>query len=195
MSYPTKDEMWQTGKLHAINFCEANALPVPAFIAEETWPFGSCAYYRMTKDGRGKVVGCVKKMAHIGTAGQAWSYPGHIIDRTPYGVIAHEMGHHVDAIKGNVKQGYISGFSVLICSQSQETKLTNYCPNTGEWFAEMMRLFITNPNLLKAIRPKTFSLLTLNFIKPIETRSFQEVLKDAPERTLQLACKRVLKGV
>lgn len=190
-SYPTKSEMWEAGIVHAGKFCQANGLPEPTITqtAVKDWPFGTCAYYRMTPDGKGKVVVCVQKTASVGTAAQAWSYPGYVADRTPYGVIAHEIGHHVDYLMGGNKGAYWSDYGVGIRAVSAEPPITSYAPNTAEWFAEMARLFITNPALLKAIRPKTYGLLIMQ-LKPVETRGWEEVLMGAPARTLQQACKK-----
>jgi len=195
MTYPKKDEMWFTGIARAEQFCNANGLVVPHFVRKEEkdWPFGTCAYYRMTPDGKGKVVGCVKKMAHVGVAAAAWSYPGYIADRTPFGVIAHEIGHHVDCLMGEERgHTYFSDFSKRIKAESGEKPITSYAPNDAEWFAEMMRLFITNPNLLREIRPKTFDILLREGLQTVEERCWTEVLKDAPERTYQQALKKAL---
>lgn len=193
MTYPNKDDMWLAGIARAEQFCNANGLVIPHFIRKEEkdWPFGTCAYYRMTPDGKGNVVGCVKKMAHVGVAAAAWSYPGYVADRTPFGVIAHEIGHHVDYLRADEKQGpYFSDFSRRVKAESGEKPITSYAPNDHEWFAEMMRLFITNPVLLAAIRPKTYVLLFESGLRPVEGRHWAEVLKDAPQRTQEQARKK-----
>lgn len=183
-----KQQMLDEGLLLADKFCAANGLQVPSMHVETgTWDFSACAYYRPT---RGIVIH-VPSCAHIGTAGQSWSYPGYFIDRTPYGVLQHELGHHADWVRGGEKdpRKYFSDFGSKLRSDSGEVKLTNYCPNDAEWFAEMFRLFVTNSDLLKHIRPRTHRLLTEHF-EPVVTAPWHEVLKQAPERTMMQCIKR-----
>lgn len=190
MNYPGKAELLDRGIKHAVRFCVANGLEIPAFeIVNHDWPFGCCAYYRP-----GKVVVHPPHCAVVGLSGQAWSFPGWTVDRTPYGVVAHEIGHHADYSTATKTRGkYFSNFSREVRAQSGEPKLTNYCENDAEWFAEIFRLFITNPDLLRIIRPKTFEILSLYFV-PVETRSWREVLATAPERTRAQAEKVVGKA-
>lgn len=184
MIYPSKAELLQRGIDLMHMFCGLNQIPVPAVDAHPTrWPFSECAFYRPTKITINPV-----KCAEIGVAAQCWSYPGYKIDRTPYGVIQHELGHHVDWLRGQSKKEYGSEFSTYMRQKSGEEKLTNYCPNDMEWFAEMFRLFMTNPGLLEAARPKTHRLFR-ELWTPVETRTWQEVLADAPVRTQTKAAK------
>lgn len=129
--------------------------------------------------------------ARPGYGGRAWSWPGYVVDRTPYGVHAHELGHHAEVmvrwrallepahplanIMGNpARRGR---------AETQEPALTSYCPNDHEWWAEMFRLFMTNSDLLRLVRPKTYSLFLRMGLVPFETRPWEEVLADAPECT------------
>lgn len=107
-----------------------------------------------------------------------YSWPSYISDRTIYGVIPHEFGHYIDDLKSKK-----SLYSSHVYSKSREKAITSYAPNTQEWFAEMFRLFLTNPDLLKLIRPKTYEILSDDF-QVVESRKFKSVLKefDAPER-------------
>lgn len=180
-----KTVLLNRGKELLALFCENNVLPIPPVNvrASAEWPYGLCAYYRPTK-----IEICVAKCASIGTAGPAWSYPGYAVDRTPYGVLQHELGHHADVVMGRATKGYVSEYSFSVRKESGEAPLTSYCPNAGEWFAEMFRLFVTNPDLLQALRPATFKIIARDFT-PVVTASWQEVLKDAPERT-KAACQR-----
>jgi len=68
-------------------------------------------------------------------------------------------------------------------AETQEPALTSYCPNDHEWWAEMFRLFMTNSDLLRLVRPKTYSLFLRMGLVPFETRPWEEVLADAPECT------------
>lgn len=170
-------------------FCERNGLSVPALqlYSRAEWRYPStCAYYRPET-----IHIAVDRCSHIGTANRAWSYPGYITDRTPYGVMAHELGHHVDHTLSKTKGSYGGNFSEDMRAESGEPRLTSYCPNDWEWFAEMFRLFATNPTLLQAVRPKTFTLMITGGLRPVDPQPWREVLKDAPARTLAMAERKV----
>lgn len=179
--------MFEKGLALHREFCAANKLKPPT-INESDVPrnFGTCAFYRPHQININ-----VNACAHIGTAAQAWSFPGYVIDRTPYGVIQHEQGHAADYGKGGkTADRYFSDFSVKLRATSGEDKLTNYCPNDAEWFAEMFRLFVTNSDLLKRVRPRTYALLREHF-KPVIDAPWRKILKGAPDRTIAQAAKKI----
>lgn len=185
----TKAEMLEAGIDNVESFCEFNGLRTPEIIKVKSsaWRFSStCAYYRPEN-----IHICVDKCSSIGTAGRQWSYPGHYTDRTPYGVMAHELGHHVDYIKSTVKGAYFGDFSVNLRAASKEPKLTSYCPNDAEWFAEMFRLFVTNSDLLMRMRPKTYDLICEAGLRPVIAAPWHKVLKDAPQRTIDMVAKKL----
>lgn len=189
VTYPDKHDLLNKGLERITDFCVMNFLQLPEvrFENADDWEFKACAYYRPVY-----IAICVKKCAAIGVAGMAWSYPGHVVDRTPFGVLAHELGHHVDWSYSKLKGNYYGDFGVSIRRASGEPKLTNYCPNDAEWFAEMFRLFVTNPDLLSVIRPKTFALLTNKFLLA-DARPWNIILKDAPARTLTAVANRIIR--
>lgn len=181
----TKLELLDGGMMLLKRFCFLNAIGEPAVeFYHGRWDVSACAYYRA-----GKISIHTPSCASIGAGGQAWSYPGYFIDRTPYGVLQHELGHHVDLCAGQVKGAYFSEFSGQMRRDSGEEKLTNYCPNDAEWFAEMFRLFVTNSDLLKHIRPRTHALMVKRW-KPAIERPWREVLINAPARNLAQCMKR-----
>lgn len=185
MTNPDKMQLVNQGVARMIRFCELNDIEAPYVkIYTGSWRYSACAFYRPVS-----IRISPRHCAHIGTAGRAWSYPGYAIDRTPYGVIQHELGHHVDWLLSSQRGAYGGDFSVDLRSRSQEKKITNYCPNDWEWFAEIFRLFVTNPDLLMRIRPKVHEELANRF-KPVETRSWQEVLAAAPQRTIEMALRK-----
>jgi hypothetical protein len=188
MIYPGKRELFESGRLLTHGFCAVNDLPAPAICEADTkdWPFGVCAYYR-----RDMVTIAVNKCATIGYAGMQWSYPGHSVDRTPYGVLQHELGHHVDVINSTKRGRYYGDFSVHMRAACEEKPLTSYCPDDAEWFAEMFRLFVTNPDLLQSLRPITYAHLRERFT-PVFHDSWRERLGGAPDRTI-LSIERKLK--
>lgn len=183
-----KQDMFIHGMDLQLRFGKLNNFPLP-LIKEHSvnrkWMFRECAYYRA-----GVITISLNACAAVGRAGPAWSYPGYTVDRTPYGVLAHELGHHVDYTKSTVKGRYYGDYSVKMRAETGEAKLTNYCPNDAEWFAEIFRLFVTNPELLRYLRPKTYAALRKDF-EPPEKRSWAQVLVGAPQRTIAAASKKI----
>lgn len=183
-----KQQLSVRGYELAERFCQLNSLPMPEVVdtPSDMWRVSSCAYYRA-----GTIKICLPKCASPGYVGRSWSWPGYVIDRTPYGVIAHELGHHVDMLRGSNRQAYWSDFSDKMRMTSGEPAITGYAPNTAEWFAEIFRLFLTNPDLLRRVRPLAARELEYLF-RPAEERSWQEVLADAPERTILMARRKMI---
>lgn len=168
-------------------FCDANKLAVPRIEYPDParWPFGVCAYYR--KD---VITINVTKCAAIGIAGMAWSFPGYSVDRTPYGVIQHELGHHADVVKSSKVYRYYGDFSIGMRAYCKETPLTSYCPDDAEWFAEMFRLFVTNPDLLRLLKPRTHAAMLEHFV-PVFSDSWAARLQGAPDRTIVAAQRKI----
>lgn len=193
-----KWDMLTNGIALAAEFCRENGIAMPE-IEESDRPahFGTCAYYRPTT-----ITITVSKCAAIGTAGRAWSFPGYAVDRTPYGVIAHELGHHVDAHRGAnppTSRDYYSEYSRAIRAEVKEAPITTYLGGDpryadAEWFAEAFRLFVTNHDLLRLIRPRTHARLLADF-KPVERRPWEEVMAIAPERTINACRNRIAKEI
>jgi hypothetical protein len=174
-------------------FCQINSVVPPLLRSQSRDDFRfankTCAYYRPQR-----ISICLPVCASPGHAGMAWSWPGYAVDRTPHGVVQHELGHHVDWLQSPETRGpYWSGFSSKMRMRSGEEKLTNYCPNDAEWFAEMFRLFVTNPDLLSKIRPRIHEEMT-RFWVPASQESWDVVLAGAPERTLDACEKRIKKS-
>lgn len=190
----TKQTLFDNGVTLVTEFCNANDLPLPSItsvpINSHLYRTRACGWYR-----RNGICIKVPACAAIGRGGPAWSYPGYVIDRTPYGVLAHELGHYVDHTL-TTRLGLRSrwgcwGFGTTMRQQSNNApKLTNYCPNDSEWFAEMFRLFCTNPNLLKAARPAAYEALCQH-LTPVVRSTWQTVLANAPARTRQQAAKKI----
>lgn len=152
----TKADLLTAGIARATEWCAVNGIDMPPIVQYSTteWRFDACAYYRPTT-----IHICLVKCASLGLAGRNWSWPGYAVDRTPYGVVAHELGHHVDYQRSERKGSYFGDFSVKLRRDSGEAALTGYAPNDAEWFAEIFRLFVTNANLLSILRPRTYALL------------------------------------
>lgn len=179
--------MFINGLAVMTGFCEQNSLPTPTVrqFHRSQWSFGACAYYR-----RDVTTICVEKCAAAGTAGRQWSFPGYTVDRTPYGVLQHELGHHVDVLRGSKPGAYWSEFSAAVRGTTGEKAITSYCPNDAEWFAEMFRVFVTNPDLLRLVRPRTHRELRQCF-EPLFTDTWRDRLSGAPDRTITAAERHI----
>lgn len=183
-----RDKLFTQGLARLSVFCAANALEVPTIRPTDrgNWPFQqTCAYYRPTY-----IAICLDRCAQPGYAARAWSWPGYVIDRTPFGVLQHELGHHADIVMSGMESGYQGEYSRKLRRDSGEPKLTNYCPNDAEWFAEIFRLFVTNADLLRLLRPKTYGLIAREF-EPVSAKSWRTELASAPERTIAMAEKKI----
>ena len=186
----SRKDLLVRGEDLAQRFCTLNKLHMPAVqvTPSRDWRFDACAYYRPVY-----IAICVEKCAPLGKAGRAWSWPGNVIDRTPYGVIQHELGHHVDHTFSKDRGAYFGDYSQGMRGITKEPPLTGYCPNDAEWFAEIFRLFVTNPDLLRLLRPRAFAALS-DRLRPAVTEPWEKVLADAPIRTL-VSCENKIKKV
>lgn len=158
---------------------------------KDKWHFSKfCAYYR-----NNGIHICPEMCAKFGRVGRSWSWPGYKVDHTPYGVLAHELGHHVDRSVSVRKSAYGGNYSKKVRITAAEPALTSYCPNTSEWFAEMFRLYVTNPNLLCALRPRTYHELSKIFYNVVPRRSWDRELiaMGAPQRTVDAARRQIKK--
>lgn len=201
MNWPTdKAQLLELGRARLQELCEANGMSVPAInvIPAKQWKFGVCAYYRpdtpanrkWTKPG---ISICLEKCQApmLASKGMNWTWPGYTVDREPFGVVMHECGHHFDWHTGKKKGTYWSEYSTEVMEESGEEKLTNYCDNPAEWWAEMFRLFGTNPGLLQAVRPKTYEIVTKKF-KPVGEPDWLKALGDnVPARNVAALRKKI----
>lgn len=184
-----KSSLAQKATLDMNNFCEINHISVPVinYVDKNNKfapsKFGVCAYYRKNTITL-ELIAC----ARVGLGGREWSFPHYRIDRTPYGVIAHELGHHIDFTTLNNEQR--KEFEVsLIGSQ----KITNYEANIRESFAETFRLYFTNPNLLKVWSPERFYFMKKYWVSLYIDYSWEEILlkNNCPERQISQIKKHI----
>jgi hypothetical protein len=162
----SKSQLLERGRKVMEEFCTINRIQPPQIYAVDArdWNVSACAYWRNNVTHI-----CVARCASIGTAGPAWSYPGYTVDRS-----------------------YWSDFSAVLRGRSGEKAITSYCPNDAEWFAEMFRVFVTNPDLLRLVRPRTYrELAGAVGLRPIFTDTWLDRLRDAPARTVAAAERQV----
>lgn len=185
--YPTIDKhaLCRLGFRKLQLFCRTNNIPSPALtiVARSDWLFEACAYYRPAEGIQICLDKCAYACGH--QESRNWSWPGSVTDREPYGVVAHELGHHCDWLASDKKGRYYGDYSINLRKESGETAITSYCPNDAEWFAEMFRLFVTNPGLLLQLRPKTYSILIQKWV-PVGSLDWVKTLGDnVPQRVLR----------
>lgn len=162
MNWPTtKQQLADLGILEVSKFCTINNLPIPKieFFGVKDWFVSVCAYYR-SEIG---IKICLTRCQQPCTQEQArnFSWPANIVDREPFGVLLHELGHHVDWCLSKTKYRWFGDLCTTIKNEAKEPGITSYAEtNAAEWFAEAFRLFVTNPTLLKLFRPKTYKLLS-----------------------------------
>ncbi len=165
--------LFKRGLRRIKEFCRVNRLIVPEVVVvpKEEWEFVQHAYYRLGKQLHGVIKICVERCARPATPEwvRNWNWPGSKIDATPYGILAHELGHHADVMRSGVKnpRAYKGTYSRSVFDRGREPALTPYNGTNGkggppmkeEFFAEAFRLFVTNPALLAFLRPRTFDVL------------------------------------
>lgn len=79
-----------------------------------------------------------------------WSYPGYKVDRTAIGVVAHEVGHYVEEwLRRHNRIDLSWGKKWIDLIQSSKKMVSGYEPVPDEAWAESMRLFVLNPDLLR----------------------------------------------
>lgn len=106
--------------------------------------------------------------------------PGSFEDLTPLGVFCHEVGHHVDHTLHPKAYSRKNRFQDVVDSE-EEVSSVEY--NVLESFAEAIRLFITNPDLLRRGRPDRYDYITKGMgLKPLHSHGWRTVLQKAGPR-------------
>lgn len=187
----SQQELLKAGILRMQLFCQTNGLAVPKVTYETDWHFSACAYYRPTYIKINlELCGTPAKPEQV----RNWSWPGSTVDREPYGVICHELGHHADWSRSNQKHSYSGDYGESVCRASGERPLTGYCPNSAEWFAEMFRLFVTNHDLLRLVRPKTHDILCRDWVPVSDPNWRIELGEGVPARIVKSQENKFYKG-
>ncbi|MCI0588924.1 MAG: hypothetical protein L0323_19045, partial [Planctomycetes bacterium] len=100
---------------------------------------------------------------------------GYRVDRTPYGVVLHEVGHHWHL---TFRRPRVLAREFRDATRGEDP-VTSYAPNVGEDVAEAFKLFSSNPDLMRLVRPLRFRFLA-DRIRPVEMRPWREVLAGSP---------------
>lgn len=183
-------ELYRRGCHRVTMFCNKNKLPLPSvrILEKDEWHVNACAYYRPTT-----INICLE---HCGrpcpqAMSRNWTWPGSTTDREPYGVLCHELGHHVDWHKSGKKHSYFGDYGLKIKEAAREAPISGYCPNYAEWFAEMFRLFVTNHALLYVLRPRTHELIIADFTPVSGDNWLTELGPDVPNRVVDSLEKKM----
>ncbi|MCK4787509.1 MAG: hypothetical protein KAV87_27370, partial [Desulfobacteraceae bacterium] len=186
----SKKQVYDEGLLCVKGFLHDNGLTLPIFSLE--LPIQFCTNkHQMTGlylPTKRTVYVNLKKTASIGYGGPAWSFPSYKIDKTPFGVVCHEVGHHVDLLLNCPSR------SKKWLELHELEKVSGYELIPSESFAESMRLFITNPDLLRAGCPGRYKHITDGLgLRPIAMGNWIDVLeaKRCPSRQIEQAKKWV----
>src|SRR5262245_18750031 len=151
ISWPAdRGDLLDLGWRRCLAWCQLNGVGQPALnvVPRDRWVVSECVYYRPdTPVVRGYTTPGISICLELcslpcGPAGRGWSWPCSITDRTPNGVLAHELGHHVDWLTGERKGRYHSEHCEQVMAAAGEPGLTSRADaNPAEWYAEAFRLF------------------------------------------------------
>lgn len=177
-----RDSLTRAGRALVVRFCRHNGWPLPKMPTPGPIPWARNRWQGCGLYSRGRIFVHPARCAAPGYRGRAWSWPGYIIDRTPFGVYAHELGHYAELM--------LRWPATTTYHASGERPLTSYAPNHSEWWAEMFRLFVTNPDLLRGVRPRTFRCLA-KMCEPLPAPRWGLLLAGAPPRTVAMAQRRI----
>ncbi len=136
-----------------------------------------------------------KSRTPVKNPGFQWSFTGSTADLTAPGILCHEVGHHIHSENGDryyKNSGYVHKFFVHV---QNEASVSGYEPNLYEAFAETMRLFILNPDLLKLGRPLRFGYFVDELkLQPLHEIPWKEILINAHPRLVSAVENWIIKG-
>jgi len=138
------------------DFCINNDIPVPEYKIQSLDSTG--LYIPATHTKKAQILVNIDVTANPveNPSHMRWSHPGWKTDRTPFGVVLHETGHHIEKITR--QKGLWKAYNWTVISLRGK-KVSGYEPDDSEAFAETMRLFIGNPDLLRRAIPERYNYL------------------------------------
>lgn len=180
---PQKLVLYRVGIERASAVLDASGLPLPGFMNATSRERGGRGYGHYEPVTQTIVVNVTRTVLPPKTPGYSWSYPGYKADLTAFGVTCHEAGHHTDFLLPD-RRARLREVRIV---RETEPCVTRYEPNLAEVLAEAFKLFCTNPDLLRAGRPRRFGMLVGWGLVPVEDRAWQEVLTDAHPKIIRAA--------
>jgi hypothetical protein len=176
-------------------FLDINSIPHPKVELNETSNKGSYGAYYSNSN---KIILYPKNTKPpVKTPGYAWSYTGYKSDCTFGGVFAHELGHYIDYYYGrklnsyqwSVKAPFVKDvLNIERPVSGYVNKFRNKNTKYGEATAEMFKLFILNPDLLKQGRPHSYNMIVNNMkLQPVVSESWEYILQNAHPKLINAA--------
>ena len=175
----TKEELFNYGVEIINKFCKLNNIEKPNIVLTKGFRGGNCGEYHYKNK---TIYVCLNKCAtEVINPGWGWSHHGYFSDREPAGVVCHEFGHYLHHILTNNKM-----------KLTAKGRITSYEPNYYERFAETIKLFMLNPDLLKQYNPKRYKEITSLGIVPVITTDWRTTLgKDINPKFIAAAEKKI----
>lgn len=185
-----KEKLWEESKCYIHNAIQHWNIPTPMIIPQappngRRFSTGGTLYGEWVRPSTIYVNVPLSSMPPS-TRGRKWSYPGHKSDRTCCGILAHEFAHH---IAGHRKMDALEWRKVILRSKP----VTSYEPTPNEAWAETMRIFILNPQLLELARPSRYFFI-LRYFSPIHSYGWKHILANAPDFIIKSAEKFINEG-
>lgn len=181
-----KRELFVRGVDQCTRFLTVNGLPELRFKARQLLKGRYAHYSKAARRVDVSLFHCRAPVIQPGLrAGR--SYPGALIDATPVGICAGWTALHLLNTLDLER---------WVVNWSAEPLVRGYERTSQDDFCSTLRLFITNPDLLRVGRPVRWYSLTRRFgWIPVETRSWEEVLRGAPRSIRTSAYVWIRRGV
>lgn len=177
----------EQAKQLVLEFCDANKISRPKFCDRGfgTGP-GRFGYYR-----RDTIHYNSKRTRRpTKTPGFSWSFTGYKADLTAPGVIAHELGHHLDWHRHVEHEDWAR----IVRHEPQIGSYGATC--VAEDIAESTRIFVLNPDLLRQGRPSRYAYFTeVAGLEPVVEELWHDVLLFAHDRMLAAAHRWIASGI
>lgn len=180
----SKEELFNIGLEHIQRFCDANGIDVPD-VKTETRNIRAYGLFYPSNTIHINMKLCKPP---VRTPGYAWTFPGYVQDLTPYGILAHELGHYISDILG---KDFRKNFFNIKRIEPNVTSADER--GLDEKMAEAARLFITNPDLLRRGRPVRYEIFE-NHYKPIVRKRWAAVIANAHPKILSAAERWIERG-
>jgi hypothetical protein len=161
-------------------FCDVNGIRLPSYEFRSELKMVLINSYGHYVSATETIVVRAKHCKGIINNPRVWTYPGYTADLTVLGVTAHELGHHVNAVKG--WRDVLRRWHSMAMGDLSEQPVGSYAKSRdAEDLAEAFKVFVTNPSLLEAIAPRRHRFFTEELkLKPVESRHWREILGESP---------------
>jgi hypothetical protein len=181
----TKEQLLYRGLELMESFCSLNGIKMPNVFINSG--LGNRCYgvfyYRNTIHINMKLC-----RPPVKVPGYDWTFPGYVQDLSPYGILAHELGHYISDILGKkFRKNFVN------IKKVEENVTSSDDQGLDEKMAEAARLFITNPDLLRRGRPIRYEIFS-RYYSPVITNRWHTVLKNAHPKIHSAAEKWIERG-